>query len=285
MDEHDQNARYYASEQYFLPADEAENKRLNLQHQVIVRAFDNKLSLAPLSLKSGDRVLESAAATGIWAFEFFEENERNGVILNMECIDISSRPFPKNQLSSNIHFSVHSAADLPGGWNSTFSFVHQRLLIAALDDPTSRSIISEFFRVLLPGGWVELVEIEGKDLHYAVGPSSTRLQSILVKMIKAKELVGNLNTYLPRSLAEAGFVDVQCDIRNIPIGIGEGEYSAEAWGKFWRGLKRDVMDGGGYGVVKAEDEYEELVDETVREWKTCSKQAYITYYTILARKP
>lgn len=38
--------------------------RLNLQHRIIIRAFENQLAVAPLNLKSGDRVLESGAGSG-----------------------------------------------------------------------------------------------------------------------------------------------------------------------------------------------------------------------------
>lgn len=38
--------------------------RLNVQHQMIVKACDGKLLSAPVSLKDGDRVLESGAGTG-----------------------------------------------------------------------------------------------------------------------------------------------------------------------------------------------------------------------------
>jgi hypothetical protein len=38
--------------------------RLNLQHQIIVKAFEGKLFVAPVVLKEGDHVLESGAGTG-----------------------------------------------------------------------------------------------------------------------------------------------------------------------------------------------------------------------------
>ncbi|KAF5353038.1 hypothetical protein D9757_011862 [Collybiopsis confluens] len=278
--EEDNQQRYYASKNYPLPADEAEIERLNVQHPVIVRSFENRLSLAPLDLKSGDRVLES-----IWALEFFEENKRTGINLDIECFDISNRVFPKKH-PPNVHFSVHSVTDLPAEWNSTFSYIHQRLLIAVMTDDICRRTISELFRALAPGGWAELVEIEGKDVHFGIGPASNKVQSILLKMYAEKGMVGNLDKYLPPVLEEVGFVDVRCEVRHTLIGQpDEGGYSAEEWGKFWRGLRRDVLERGGYGLVQSGEEYEKLVDETVLEWETGSNKAYITYYTFLGRKP
>jgi hypothetical protein len=39
-------------------------QRLNLQHQLIVKAFDGKLCTVPVALKDTDWVLESGAGTG-----------------------------------------------------------------------------------------------------------------------------------------------------------------------------------------------------------------------------
>ncbi|KIK52162.1 hypothetical protein GYMLUDRAFT_233586 [Collybiopsis luxurians FD-317 M1] len=281
MAEHAQQ-RYYASKQYLLPADGTETARLNLQHRIILQTFENQLSLAPLNLENGDRILESAAGTGIWALEFLEENKKKGIMLEMDCIDISDKQFTPNY-PSNLNFSLHSVTDLPAEWSSTFLYAHQRLLIAAMNDTLWRKAISEFFRVLVPGGWVELVEIEAKDGHWDVGPSSTKVQSILSRLYGSKGVVGDLGTYLPTLLKEAGFVDVRCEERRTPVG--PSGFPGDEWGKFWKGLKRDVADGGGYGFVNSGEEYEQLVDEAVSEWNTKPGEAFNTYYTILGRKP
>ncbi|KIK61406.1 hypothetical protein GYMLUDRAFT_42990 [Collybiopsis luxurians FD-317 M1] len=274
--------RYYASKQYLLPADEAETARLNLQHRVVIQTFENQLSLAPLSLKSGDRILESAAGTGVWALEFLEENNEKGIILEMDCIDISDKQFARNY-PSNLQFSLHSVTDLPVEWSTRFAYAHQRLLIAAMNDSLWRKAISELFRVLAPGGWVELVEIEAKDVHWDVGPSSTKVQSILTSLYGEKGVICDLGAYLPTLLKEAGFVEVQCVARNSPLG--PSGFTGTEWGKFWKGLKRNVVDAGGYGFVTSGEEYEQLVDEAVIEWNSNPDKAYNTYYTILGRKP
>ncbi|KAF5392917.1 hypothetical protein D9757_001062 [Collybiopsis confluens] len=255
---------------------------------MIVKLFGNRLFLAPFKLETGSRVLESAAGTennaGIWALEFFEEHRKNDIILNMDCIDISDRQFPRDH-PSNMHFFVSSVTDLPAEWIGRFSFVHQRLLVSALNDTLWRQAISELFRVLVPGGWLELVEAEGKDVHYGIGPNSTRLQSIFLQVYENKGHSGDLTALL--SLVEkTGFVDIQSEIRPSRIGpSGENGYSSGEIGNFFRGLKRDVIeDGGGiYGVT--EEEYESLVQESELEWNMTPDKAHVFYRTIVARKP
>ncbi|KIK61405.1 hypothetical protein GYMLUDRAFT_42989 [Collybiopsis luxurians FD-317 M1] len=276
--------RYYASEQYLLPADAAETTRLNAQHRIIVKAFGNKLSLAPMNLKSGDRVLESAAGTGIWALEFFEKKRQEGVNIKIECIDISDKQFP-GKYPSNIHFSLHSVTDLPAEWSSRFSYAHQRLLITAMNDSLWHKTISELFRVLEPGGWVELVEIEGKDRHFDVGPHSAKLQALVLKMYAAKGCIGDLAVYLPPLLEEAGFLDVRCEARDVTIGrSGECGYRSTEFRDLWQGMKSSVLKGSGFGLVETEQEFEELLQESMHEWDNSNK-ATSTFYTIVARKP
>ncbi|KAJ3992331.1 hypothetical protein F5050DRAFT_1857440 [Lentinula boryana] len=286
--------RYYASKQYLLPADNVETKRLDTQHDMITNVFGGRLSMAPTTLITGDRVLESAAGSGIWALEFFEKNCADGIIPNIECIDISSAQFPTTH-PPQIHFSVNSVVDLPNPeWSDTFAYAHQRLLVAAMNDSLWRSAVSELFRVIRPDGWVELVEIEAQDFSsWSVGPNSTKLASLINAMYGAKGVIGDLSVYLPAVLKEAGFTDVKCEKRRASIG-GEADatphkvtdvqgYSSGMWRELWMGMKGPAVEAGGYGIVETAQEYEALVESSVVEWKA-SKEAYTTFFAILAHK-
>ncbi|KAJ3748913.1 hypothetical protein DFH05DRAFT_1520521 [Lentinula detonsa] len=287
--------RYYASKQYLLPADNAETKRLEVQHNMITGVLGGRLSVAPTNLNTGDRILESAAGSGIWALEFFEKNCADGILLNIECIDISPAQFPTSH-PPEIHFSVKSVVDLPDPeWSDTFTYAHQRLLITAMNDSLWRLAVSELFRVVRPGGWVELVELEAQDFNsWSVGPHSTRLASLINTMYRAKGVIGDLSVYLPAILKEAGFMDIKCHKMRASIG-GDADatphkvtdvkgYNSEMWREMWIGLKGPVVEAGGYGFIETAEEYEALVEGSVVECKA-SKEAYTTFFAILARKP
>ncbi|KAJ3741279.1 hypothetical protein DFH05DRAFT_1528140 [Lentinula detonsa] len=268
--------RYYASKQYLLPADNIETNRLNAQHNIVNNALNGRLYVAPTSLTTGDRVLESAAGSGIWALEFFEQNRADGIVLDIESIDISSAQFPCAH-PPQIHFSVNSIVNLPNEWDNVFVFAHQRLLVLALNDCLWHSAVSELLRVIRPGGWVELVEIEARDFR---------------SLYDETTVIGNLSVYLPEVLKKAGFVDVVCETKYVPIGGEEDDtphkvtdiqgYSSELWREVWMGMKGPVMDAG--KAVKTVEEYEALVQDSATEWKT-SKEAYTTLFVIVARKP
>ncbi|KAH7875791.1 S-adenosyl-L-methionine-dependent methyltransferase, partial [Lentinula edodes] len=257
--------------------------RLNRQHDIIVRAFDDRLSVAPISLRNGDRVLESAAGSGIWALEFFEKNHVNGILIDMECIDISSKQFPHTH-PPEMHFSVNTITDLPPEWTNTFSYVHQRLLVTAMTDSLWRSAIAEISRVVQPGGWVEFLEIDFEYLRWGVGPQSKKLTTLVRNMCTQKGMVRDMSVYLPALLEDAGFLDVQCVTQHVSIG-GELNYSGNGqWRNLCLGMKGPIVQAGGYGIVQSGEEYKALLEASSLEWKT-SGETNTSFYAITARKP
>ncbi|KAJ3877951.1 S-adenosyl-L-methionine-dependent methyltransferase [Lentinula edodes] len=274
---------------YILPSDSRETGRLNLQHRLIVKAFDGKLVFAPLTLKSGDRVLESGAGSGIWTLEFWKEYSQKNIHLDIECIDISRDQFP-SQVPSSVHFSLRSILDVPLEWSDQFTFVHQRLLVAALPRPLWHKALHQIYRVLKPGGWLELVESHAKIRKFVVGPNSKNLALISDRMFESKDFVGDTEVYLPPVMREMGFVDVRCEGRDVPISNSrsvvddDGLDRVQIWYDLWKGFKGSILAGGGYGIVSSEEEYESLLLACKDEWNN-STEAYTTYWTILAKKP
>ncbi|KAF5377393.1 hypothetical protein D9757_009708 [Collybiopsis confluens] len=275
--------RYYASEHYLLPADMNESARLDAQHRSIVRAFENRLSLIPMTnFKTGDRVLESAAGTGIWAIDFFETNANKGVILDIECTDLSDRQFHKLQGHPNIHYSLHSVTDFPAEWTDRFAYIHQRFLVVALNESLWQQAVNEMFRTLSPGGWLELVEMDLKNWLFNVGPYSKKIHSLMFALYAEKGIVIDLPAYLPPLLEKAGFVDIQCEARALPIGsLPDKAYRSEEFGAGCRGLMGPLLE---YGLIETEEEYENMVQESVREWDS-SNEASLACFTVIARKP
>lgn len=185
-----------------------------------------------------------------------------------------------------MHWSVQSVTHLPREWQNSFSYVHQRLLIAALDDLGWNKAINQFCDVLMPGGWIELVEIEAKMLRYGVGPKSEALVALITQLFNKKGVIGDPQIYLPALLAKVGFVDIHCESRDVPIcqSMGDGLNRSQQWYDLWMGMKGPMVTGGGYGIVQSEKEYETLLQGCLEEW-TKSDLANTTYYTIVARKP
>jgi SAM-dependent methyltransferase len=81
---HENGRTYHAYKdgKYHLPNDERENERLDLQHNLFLLTFDNKLGLAPPNLPDSKvkRVLDLGTGTGIWAIDFGDDHSQTEVI-------------------------------------------------------------------------------------------------------------------------------------------------------------------------------------------------------------
>ncbi|KAJ6477150.1 S-adenosyl-L-methionine-dependent methyltransferase [Mycena vitilis] len=274
----------YPGSKYALPTDDAERQRLLQQHDNLKRLFENRILLAPLSLDRSDNVLEIGTGPGFWVMELATTLDPSMPIV---AIDVESRLFP-TVTPVNIEFRVESATNLPPGWSDTFSLVHQRLLMLALQEPEWHKDIQEIYRVLRPGGWVQLAEYtawhEGK---YPGKPCMEKLTAIFRRVAEARGLFVDCAYHIPRMLEETGFVEIQSESRVQLLGKWAGETGvADAANcvAVLRGLKTPVLEAGGFGYVNSEVEYDELLSGLAKEWDEIrgSKTEFII---ICARKP
>ena len=202
--------------------------------------------------------------------------------IQIDGIDIASRLFPQS-CPPNITLSIHSITSLPLSWDSRFIYVHQRLLMAALTTTMWKSTISEIFRTLQPGGWVELYEM-GKLPE--VGPYSTKMEGIRKALWNHKELMYDHEDELPVILAEVGFTQIQVDHRVLPMGRLAGQYGVDGNKDLMDvmyAMKTPVSKAGGLGFVSDEEEYDEVVAKTSKEWY--ENNALQDTFTFTARKP
>lgn len=195
-------------------------------------------------------------------------------------VDLTSRLFPSTH-PSNLHFSTHSITSLPAEWSSKYAFVHQRLLMGALTKEMWTSAIVETFRVLKPGGWIELQEHKESKFPHA-GPNSIKMESILRGVWQKQSLVGNLKETLLGILEDAGFVNVECVEFITPFENSEFENGTNVIGVMVA-LKAPVLKSGGFGIVTTEDEYDALIAGMRQEWK--KTDGGMTYVEIFAQKP
>ena len=82
--EHGRSYHAYKSGRYFLPNDEEEKDRLDLQYDIMLIATGDKLLHAPIHCVS--RILELGTGTGVWAFniaDLFPEAAVVGVDLSV----------------------------------------------------------------------------------------------------------------------------------------------------------------------------------------------------------
>ncbi|KAJ6502256.1 S-adenosyl-L-methionine-dependent methyltransferase [Mycena sanguinolenta] len=278
------NYQAFPGSKYALPHDDLERQRLLLQHNTLKSLFDDRILLAPVNLDRDDKVLEIGTGPGLWIMDLATSVDSSVPLIG---VDIEPRLFPASP-PKNIEFRVESVTNLPAEWTNTFSLVHQRLLILALQVPQWPQAIKEIFRVLRPGGWVQFAEStpwhEGK---YPGKPCMEKLTSMYRRLAEARNLYVDCAYDIPKMLEEAGFVDIQSESRMQLMGKWAGDIgvaNAKNHVGVLRGIKTPVLEAGGYGYVTSEAEYDQIADGLAKEWDEIpgsDKDFIITW----ARKP
>ncbi|KAJ3560876.1 hypothetical protein NP233_g10547 [Leucocoprinus birnbaumii] len=207
--------RYYIFEseevhKYLLPADEEERVRLDEQSLGIIQAFDNKLIWAPITLKEGDAVLDSGTGSGHWLLSLAKELEAQKIpSIRLLGSDITPRMFPPPSLiPHNASFSTDSITELPASWSGTISLIHQRLLFLALQEPQWKTALSEMYRVLTPGGCIQLFELNYRGFDSPNEALKThKAFQFRNRLGEVRKVVVDIVDHLEGWIKEAGFVD------------------------------------------------------------------------------
>ncbi|KAI5455626.1 S-adenosyl-L-methionine-dependent methyltransferase [Mariannaea sp. PMI_226] len=192
----------YKDGAYVLPNDEAENHRLDLQHNLLLMSFDGKLHCAPLD-ETFHRVLDAGCGTGIWSIDFADEHPESQVI----GVDLS--PIQPAFVPPNVNFFVD---DLEDDWTFTskFDFIFSRFMTGSIRNWSK--YLRQCYDFLEPGGTIELMDIIyplQSDDNTLKEHHSARIWSVLLE--QGFSAGGHpLNTALNYKewLKEAGFVDV-----------------------------------------------------------------------------
>ncbi|KAH6636831.1 S-adenosyl-L-methionine-dependent methyltransferase [Chaetomium tenue] len=195
---------YRASEAaYFLPNDETENERLDLQHNLFLLCQDNHLFLSPAGKdRPLNRVLDAGTGTGIWAIEFADEHPDVAVV----GVDLS--PIQPSFVPPNAEFFVD---DLENDWAfaTKFDFIYARMLTGSIKNWPR--LIGQFYQHLNPGGYAELADVLPLSCDDGSLPEGSPLAQWNRYLVEASEKHGasmkSAASY-KQQLLDAGFQDV-----------------------------------------------------------------------------
>lgn len=237
--------------------------------------YDKEVNISP-----GARVLDCGTGTGAWALEAAEHLP---VTVEVHGIDLSSNNFPTSH-PPNVHFSLASVTNLPQDWAESFDFINQRLLFSALLREQWPQALSEMYRVLKPGGAVQLVEM---DLFHPVPESSvvSYYREIHESSMDVAGLLPRAGLKLYDMLLSSGFVGVKSEAKHTPVGKMWGEIGIQG-SKAYGGAMRKFMDTAlKSGSIGTKEEYEELMDKLEHEWDeqgtqyhcmiVCARKAFV----------
>ncbi|KAF4421996.1 Secondary metabolism regulator LAE1 [Colletotrichum fructicola Nara gc5] len=143
----------YKDGKYHLPNDERENERLDVQHNMWLLTFDNRLGTAPPNdpkSKVG-RVLDVGTGTGIWVMEFGEEHP-DAEVLGVDLSAIQPEFTPPN-----VKFQIDDIEE-PWTYSQPFDYIHSRTMTFSVAD--WKEYTQKCYDNLSPNGYLELNEVD-----------------------------------------------------------------------------------------------------------------------------
>lgn len=193
---------------YFFPRHPGEVNRLDLQHYALREALGSNY-FAPV--ERPHRILDVGTGSGQWCLDMLAEfPQAFAVGLDLVVGRQVREPrfgFVRGDVTVGLPFTEKS-----------FNFVHQRLLRAGIPVAAWPGVVADLLRITRPGGWLELVELTGKQTHE--GPATAELFGCLLRLSAAQGLapddrvVSNLE-YL---LVEARLEEVGRHRFELPVG-------------------------------------------------------------------
>ncbi|KAL4794069.1 S-adenosyl-L-methionine-dependent methyltransferase [Aspergillus venezuelensis] len=191
----------YAAGQYYIPEDEQEQERLDMQHEICLITMDRKLYLAPLPA-TVHNVLDIGTGTGIWAIDFADQHPAASVI----GMDLS--PIQPSWIPPNLKFEID---DYEQTWTYShkFDFIHGRMLSGSIAD--ERRLFRQAYENLQPGGWFELMDFSfpvRADDGTMRGTAFETLNNKLIEGLRAIGRDGALADQYKTLMDETGFQNV-----------------------------------------------------------------------------
>ncbi|KAF4782103.1 TAM domain methyltransferase [Colletotrichum scovillei] len=277
----------YKDGKYGMPNDETEAERLDLQHDICVYTFDDRLGMAPPcddTAKVG-RVLDIGAGTGSWAMDFGDLHPESEVL----GVDLS--PVRADFVPPNVRFEIDDVEDV-WTYSQPFEYIHSRFMTAAIDDWDV--FIKRCYDNLTPGGYLELQEADvmpksDDDLL----PKDSSIVKYVNMLHEASEITGRKFVEAPplkNKMIEAGFVDVELRIFKWPHNTWPKDERYKKLGlwtqeNFGSALEALCMAAFTRVLGWTRDEVNVFLIDVRNDLKNKSYHAYCPVYCITGRKP
>ncbi|KAK4182903.1 S-adenosyl-L-methionine-dependent methyltransferase [Podospora australis] len=210
----EENGRVYAAygiHKPWLPIDDEELDRNDLQHYKFTLLMNNNLYIAPIP-PSPQKILDLGTGSGIWAIDIADQFPSASVI----GVDIAATQ--PDVVPSNLVFEID---DIENDWlwgSNTFDFIHARELIMAIRDWPR--LFSQAYNALKPGGWIQLgasvPEFQADDGTLPADSAYIETGEIFFEMSAKIGVSGKEPKKWVQYLQEAGYEEITQKIFKIP---------------------------------------------------------------------
>ncbi|ORZ12241.1 S-adenosyl-L-methionine-dependent methyltransferase [Absidia repens] len=195
-----------------------EQDRMVAQHYLLRTAFHEKDYMASgmaSSLKQGCIVLDMGCSTGTWTMELATAYP-NSHFIGLDQLAL----FPRDIKPKNCHFATCDLTCLPLPIpDASVDYIFQRDMNWALMASQWPLLIKEYLRILKPGGWIELMEM---DIESQSSQRQERLfNDKLIYGLSMRQQDPYVARQLPSILAINGFRRVSSQFQSLPLGWGK----------------------------------------------------------------
>ncbi|KAI8367982.1 S-adenosyl-L-methionine-dependent methyltransferase [Choanephora cucurbitarum] len=162
-------------------------------------------------IQSPKVIVEAGTRNGIWALEMathYTDSQVLGLDLKPPGLQAGS--------PSNLRYNQ---TDITGSWpmnDNSIDFIFQRNMYLHIKQDQWSKVLEEMFRVLKPGGYVELLEVE--VCHHNPGPVQQAFENFFKEQCKELKLDLNFAETMMTHLQELGFIEIEKRVLDIPIG-------------------------------------------------------------------
>ncbi|RUS19654.1 S-adenosyl-L-methionine-dependent methyltransferase, partial [Endogone sp. FLAS-F59071] len=195
---------------YFLPEDDREADRLHQLNFLLKEVFgENIMSSAQDCLRTGTRILDVGCGPGTWILDLATEHPQ----VEFVGIDIANM-FPETIRPANVDFVKANVLEgLP--FDEEFDLVQMRNMDMAFLETEWPEVIREIYRVLKPGGYIQLME--GGDF-VTEDPEAEKFIKNICRVLSAREQDPSVCKKLAELEKQAGFEVIQDEALSIPCG-------------------------------------------------------------------
>lgn len=230
----------YRDGSYFLPEDEREQERLDMQHTMMLKLFGGKLSLVPFE-KEPSHALDLGTGTGIWAIDFADTYP------DCQVVGVDLSPMQPSFVPPNCRFEVDDY-DAEWTYKQKFDLIHGRLMVTSMAKP--EALFRKAYDNIAPGGWFELQDLlmplRSDDDTLSKDSAFHKWNSLFEEAVSKMGRNCTWATEYKRWMEEAGFVNVQQLLFKLPINTWPKDRTLKELGK-WNLI--NMVDGlEGYTV-------------------------------------